>query len=649
MSNSKEKLAPLVEKFTNLLMQDLLEQKVVHESITSDGIKAYTLLIKLDDDLNTSATANVSQQASIDNILDLRDLSRTIYNELNTGVDIDKIAGHVIMKYFVDKGAIEIPNFSSTRVQDILSKAKTLLQEEDVQKEAIELLDIQNRNFEYINSLLEYFVTEMIKRELKGYTLEGSSTKQAMDLVLIANTIDINEPTILFEIKYRKRALNSLRDDLFSAVEKMVTFGRTNKKDTFLTLVIFTDEGSQAIEKVEYRFKQYVEESFPSYAEQIFLIPLYIKNSHLLKSELQKLVIKVTDQNSKTIEFKLQDQENQANKPEIDDHVYQQTFDVTRYLYEIRVVPKSKMLHWRFGLRFSKNTAFPELDGRHEKGYHLIHLEKNTDTNDLLVSTYDASAKQILYGSNTTLRKYDNEPFIFLVSIINNQTKIDIVDKNRESVLDQPLFISNYPYFNVSAWADRKNNFEFDVVIRERKLKIPIAYVDLVERQQSENVTILVNNDENQRVSDCHILLLAENNTYHEGRTSVDGILSFNIPVGLKYTLLAAHEKYPSAIVEQFDSTQDVIVTLQNQSQCGSVIASKNWVNIPGIDGEIDAKLDKGSHKYLYTHNIAVDGGKQEPVYFEINEPLLLEDRHNQRKKIIVRFIRGKISAIDFF
>lgn len=648
MSDPKKTLAPLVQKFKDLLMQDLLEQNVVTEK-TANGQKTYNLSIKVKDDLIISTETKEDHQTGIDNILALRDLSRTIFQELTKQTDIESIPGREIMKYFVENGVIDLANFATTRVQDILDKGKLLLQEDDLQKEAVQLFDIQNRYFQYVNSLLEYFVRETIKREFENYTVANRPSKNDPDLMLTATTDDINEPTILFEIAYRKHALNSLRDDLFSALEKMVAFDRSNKKDTFLTLIIFTDEGSQAIEKIEYRFKQYIEESFPSYSDQIFLIPLYVKNGHLLKNELQKLALKVYNRNSATTEIKLQAQANADSPPEIDDHVYSKTFDLTRYTYEIRVTPKLKVAHWRFGIRFSKDLNFPVINDRHAKGYYLVHLEKNSETDDVLISMYDATSKQILYGVATSLKKYESEPFVFLISLLHNQTKLDIVNKNRDSILEQSIQILNYPYFKIAAWADRKNGFEFNVSIKERQLRIPQANVELVGRRNTENITVKVTDNENQPVSNCRVLLLAENNTYHEGRTSGEGVLNLTTPENVRYTMLAAHENYPSTIIEELDSTKDIVVILKQGTPYGSIISSQNWVSIPGLEGYIDVKVNSSSKTYIYTQNIAVDGGKHQPVYFDVNQPLILEDRHYTKKKILVRFIREKISLIDFF
>lgn len=47
---------------------------------------------------------------------------------------------------------------------------------------------------------------------------------------------------------------------------------------------------------------------------------------------------------------------------------------------------------------------------------------------------------------------------------------------------------------------------------------------------------------------------------------------------------------------------------------------------IPGLKGRLNPILDSSNRTYLYADNIAIDGGKGQPVGFNVNVPFELED-----------------------
>ena len=70
--------------------------------------------------------------------------------------------------------------------------------------------------------------------------------------------------------------------------------------------------------------------------------------------------------------------------------------------------------------------------------------------------------------------------------------------------------------------------------------------------------------------------------------------------------------------------------------------------HLPRLTGRLNPILDQFDRMYLYTTNVAIDEGKQQPVHFKLGGPLLLSDAHGF--EWVVRFIEmiGKTSLLEY-
>ena len=69
---------------------------------------------------------------------------------------------------------------------------------------------------------------------------------------------------------------------------------------------------------------------------------------------------------------------------------------------------------------------------------------------------------------------------------------------------------------------------------------------------------------------------------------------------------------------------------------------------IPGLNGRLSPILDTLNRKYLYADNIAVDGGQQQPVSFEVDKPFELEDAQGSKFEVSVKLISGRTSLLEY-
>ena len=80
----------------------------------------------------------------------------------------------------------------------------------------------------------------------------------------------------------------------------------------------------------------------------------------------------------------------------------------------------------------------------------------------------------------------------------------------------------------------------------------------------------------------------------------------------------------------------------------GSAVFTEGTGYLPNLTGRLNPILDNLDRMYLYTANVAIDGGKQQPVRFKLNQPLRLTDVNGI--EWIVRFIEmiGNSALLEY-
>ena len=168
-----------------------------------------------------------------------------------------------------------------------------------------------------------------------------------------------------------------------------------------------------------------------------------------------------------------------------------------------------------------------------------------------------------------------------------------------------------------------------------------------VPRVDPKRPCITVHSTEGRPVNEATIVAIADNNTTKSAKTLQDGIAELIIPTRRQYKLLIAHPDFPGAIVPSWDPDEDIKVSLAVSEDTGSVICMSTGY-IPGLSGRLNPILDTSNITYIYADNIAVDGGRNQPVPFKVNEPFELEDSDGVVMQVRVLHIQGRTSLLQF-
>lgn len=70
--------------------------------------------------------------------------------------------------------------------------------------------------------------------------------------------------------------------------------------------------------------------------------------------------------------------------------------------------------------------------------------------------------------------------------------------------------------------------------------------------------------------------------------------------------------------------------------------------HIQGLNGRLNPILDSLNRTYLYADNIAIEGGKNQPVMFSLNEPFVLEDSLGNKFEVQVSAIDNNGATIEY-
>ncbi len=181
--------------------------------------------------------------------------------------------------------------------------------------------------------------------------------------------------------------------------------------------------------------------------------------------------------------------------------------------------------------------------------------------------------------------------------------------------------------------------------IPSENLRSALSTIVTIPKVDPKKIGLTVKSDENLVVG-AQVCLIADNGTTLNELTDNEGKATFNIVTRRLYSVLVAHPDYSSAVLDQFDSSEDLQITLKSIENVGSIVCNSTC-HINGLKGRINPILDS-PRRYFYADNIAIEGGKKQPVIFELNEPVQVEDCDGIIMNLIFRFMKGRTTLIDY-
>lgn len=147
------------------------------------------------------------------------------------------------------------------------------------------------------------------------------------------------------------------------------------------------------------------------------------------------------------------------------------------------------------------------------------------------------------------------------------------------------------------------------------------------------------------------ILALFPNNTWKQASTDRDGEARLELhSVHLPMTVFVAAPRFAAHVEREWiPAERGLAVELAELPGGGSVVFAEQTGQVPGLLGRLNPILDTSDRTYLYASNIAINGGRQQPVSFiPAAEDLRLTDANGRELLIRVVAITGRSSLLEY-
>ncbi len=152
-------------------------------------------------------------------------------------------------------------------------------------------------------------------------------------------------------------------------------------------------------------------------------------------------------------------------------------------------------------------------------------------------------------------------------------------------------------------------------------------------------------------VAGADVLALFPNNTWQRASSDSTGVAQLKLyTTDTPMTVFVAAASLSAAVENEWVPDEGALeVQLEAVADGGSVIFADGTGYVPGLDGRLNPILDDSQRPYLYTTNVAVDGGRQQPVSFAVGGvPLHLVDAYGNQSDVRVIAMQGRSSLLEY-
>ena len=177
-------------------------------------------------------------------------------------------------------------------------------------------------------------------------------------------------------------------------------------------------------------------------------------------------------------------------------------------------------------------------------------------------------------------------------------------------------------------------------------LTIPAA-----ESDSGPATVIITVRREGRPLADADVLALFPNKTWKRESTDTHGEARLELhSVHLPMTVFVAAERCAAYVEREWIPAERALaIELAALPGGGSVVFAEATGHIPGLMGRLNPILDTSNRTYLYASNIAINGGRQQPVSFVPGkENLRLTDANGNDLLVRVAAITGRSSILEY-
>ena len=151
-------------------------------------------------------------------------------------------------------------------------------------------------------------------------------------------------------------------------------------------------------------------------------------------------------------------------------------------------------------------------------------------------------------------------------------------------------------------------------------------------------------------LADVDVLALFPNKTWKHATTDANGEARIDLHSNHLPMVVFAAARGFAAVLEQgwIPAQRPLALELSAIPEGGSVIFKEATGHVPGLLGRLNPIRDSSDRTYLYASNIAINGGKQQPIHFAFGEDLRLTDPNGRERWVRVVDIVGRSALLEY-
>ena len=162
--------------------------------------------------------------------------------------------------------------------------------------------------------------------------------------------------------------------------------------------------------------------------------------------------------------------------------------------------------------------------------------------------------------------------------------------------------------------------------------------------------TVIMCHHHGLAVPGVELLVLFPNKTWKQTTTDENGEAQVNLhSTHLPMTVLAASTRYAAHLEHDWMPAEGGLeIEMQSLPEGGAAIFPEATGNLPGLSGRLNPKRDNHDRAYLYASNMAINGGKPQPVHFIPGEDLRLTDADGRELMARIIAIIGRSALVEY-
>ena len=179
----------------------------------------------------------------------------------------------------------------------------------------------------------------------------------------------------------------------------------------------------------------------------------------------------------------------------------------------------------------------------------------------------------------------------------------------------------------------------------EVRLSIPAA-----AQEQSPARAVITVRVAGRPLPGVDLLALFPNRTWKRATTNENGEAAVDLQTThLPMTVFAAADGYAAYLEREWiPSERPLSLELEPLPAGGAVVFPESTGHLPELSGRLNPIRDSHDRTYLYASNIAIDGGRQQPVFFILGDELRLGDAEGREMLIRIVEILGRSALVEY-